>query len=57
MKRFPPCKKDFRAHALQEEKQKSKWAILFAQFTDVMIIILVIAAGIFFFEENIQMLL
>jgi len=45
----PALQKEFGANALQEAKQKSKWAILFAQFTDVMIIILIIAAGISFF--------
>ena len=40
--------KEFGANALTETKQKSKWLIVFAQFTDVMIIILIIAAVISF---------
>jgi Ca2+-transporting ATPase len=39
---------EFGANALQETKQKSKFSILLAQFTDVMILILIIAAGISF---------
>ncbi len=45
----PSLQKEYGANALQEAKQKSKWSILLAQFTDVMIIILFIAAGISFF--------
>jgi Ca2+-transporting ATPase len=40
--------KEFGENALQEAKQRSKLSILFAQFTDVMILILVIAAVISF---------
>jgi len=40
--------KEFGVNALQEARQKSKLSILLAQFTDVMIIILIIAAGISF---------
>ncbi len=42
--------KEFGENDLTETKQKSKWLILLAQFTDVMIMILVIAAGISFFS-------
>lgn len=35
-------------NALQETQQKSKWSILLSQFTDIMIIILLIAAAISF---------
>ena len=40
--------KEFGVNALTETKQKSKWLMLLAQFTDVMIIILMIAAVISF---------
>ena len=40
--------KEFGENALQEAKHKSKLSILIAQFTDVMILILVIAAVISF---------
>ena len=40
--------KEFGENALSETKQKSKWLILLSQFTDVMIIILIIAAVISF---------
>ena len=40
--------KEFGANVLTETRQKSKWTILLAQFTDVMIIILIIAAVISF---------
>jgi Ca2+-transporting ATPase len=42
--------KEFGENTLIETKQKSKWLILLAQFTDVMIIILIIAAFISFFS-------
>ncbi|HLU90206.1 MAG TPA: cation-translocating P-type ATPase, partial [Cyclobacteriaceae bacterium] len=35
-------------NVLEEAKQKSRWAILFSQFSDVMIIILLVAAAISF---------
>ncbi|MBC7935598.1 MAG: HAD-IC family P-type ATPase [Rhizobacter sp.] len=38
----------FGANALTETKQKGKWAILLAQFSDIMIIILIIAALVSF---------
>lgn len=41
--------KKYGANALLEAKQKSKLSILLAQFTDVMILILVIAAAVSFF--------
>lgn len=41
-------RKEFGENALTETKQKSKWAILLAQLTDVMIIILIVAAVISF---------
>ena len=44
----PNLQKKFGKNALQEAKQKSKLSILFAQFTDVMILILVIAAIVSF---------
>ncbi|MBC7889827.1 MAG: cation-translocating P-type ATPase [Ferruginibacter sp.] len=44
----PLLQKEFGENALKEGKQKSKLSILIAQFTDVMIIILVIAAVISF---------
>ncbi|MES2777704.1 MAG: cation-translocating P-type ATPase [Bacteroidota bacterium] len=40
---------EFGENVLQEAKQKSRLAILAGQFTDVMIIILIVAAGISFF--------
>ena len=40
--------KEFGENELTETKQKSKWLLLLAQFTDVMIIILIIAAVISF---------
>ncbi|MBC7511602.1 MAG: cation-translocating P-type ATPase [Ferruginibacter sp.] len=40
--------KEFGENALTETKHKSKWLLLLAQFTDVMIIILIIAAVISF---------
>ena len=40
--------KEYGENALQEAKQKSKLSILLAQFTDVMILILIIAAVISF---------
>ncbi|MHA4842837.1 cation-translocating P-type ATPase [Flavitalea antarctica] len=43
-----PLQQEHGKNVLKESKQKSKWAILLSQFTDVMIIILVIAAGISF---------
>ena len=45
----PALQQQFGENALQEAKQKSRLSILLGQFTDVMIIILVIAAGISFF--------
>ena len=42
------ARKEFGENALQETKQKSKLSILVAQFTDVMILILIIAAIISF---------
>ena len=45
---IPALKKEFGENALQEAKPKSKWAILFSQFKDVMILILLIAATISF---------
>lgn len=44
----PALQQKFGENALQEAKRKSKLAILLSQFTDVMIIILLIAAGISF---------
>jgi Ca2+-transporting ATPase len=43
-----PLQEEHGKNVLKESKQKSKWSILLAQFTDVMIIILVVAAGISF---------
>src|SRR5690242_9071426 len=45
---IPARQKEYGLNVLQEEKQKSKWAILLGQFNDVMIIILIIAAIISF---------
>ena len=45
---IPSLQKEFGKNALQEAKQRSKVSILFAQFTDVMVIILIIAAIISF---------
>lgn len=45
---IPALQKEFGLNALQEAKQKSRWSILLAQFTDIMIIILIIAAVISF---------
>ena len=47
-KQIPLLQKEFGKNVLQETKQKSKLSILLAQFTDVMIIILVVAAVISF---------
>ena len=44
----PSLQKEFGENALQETKRRSKLSILLAQFTDVMIIILIIAAVISF---------
>src|SRR5678815_3452982 len=44
----PALQKKYGANVLQEAKQKTKLAILLSQFTDIMIIILVIAAIISF---------
>ena len=44
----PALQKEFGKNALQETKRRSKLAILFAQFRDVMIIILIVAAIISF---------
>ena len=44
----PPLQKEYGPNSLQEAKQKSKLSILLSQFTDVMILILVIAAAISF---------
>ena len=40
--------KEYGKNVLREAKQKSRWAILLSQFNDVMIIILLVAAGISF---------
>ncbi len=45
---IPSLQKEFGENALQEAKRRSKLSILLAQFTDVMIIILIIAAAISF---------
>lgn len=45
---IPGLQKEFGENALQEAKQKSKWAILLGQFSDVMIIILLVAAAVSF---------
>ena len=47
-KDIPSIQKKFGENVLAEAKQKSKWSILLAQFMDVMIIILIIAAVISF---------
>ncbi|MEO5638990.1 MAG: HAD-IC family P-type ATPase, partial [Chitinophagaceae bacterium] len=44
----PNLQKEFGKNILQEAKQKSKLSILIAQFTDVMILILIVAAVISF---------
>ena len=44
----PALQKKYGANVLQEAKQKTKLAILLSQFTDIMIIILMIAAIISF---------
>src|SRR6187551_611000 len=44
----PALQKKYGANVLQEAKQKTKLAILLSQFTDIMIIILIIAAFISF---------
>ena len=44
----PGLQKEFGKNALQEAKRKSKLSILIAQFTDVMIVILIVAAVISF---------
>jgi len=46
---IPSLQKEFGKNILQEAKQKSKFSILLSQFKDVMIVILIIAAGISFF--------
>src|SRR6476619_6517409 len=45
---IPALQKEFGKNALQEAKRKSKLSILIAQFTDVMILILIVAAVISF---------
>lgn len=45
---IPSLQNEYGANTLQEAKQKSKLSILIAQFTDVMILILVIAAVVSF---------
>jgi P-type Ca2+ transporter type 2C len=45
---IPARQKEYGLNALQEAKQKSRWAILLEQFNDVMIIILIIAVIISF---------
>lgn len=45
---IPALQKEFGLNVLQEAKQKSRLSILVAQFTDIMIIILIIAAVISF---------
>lgn len=45
---IPVLQKEFGDNTLEESKRKSKFAILLGQFTDVMIIILIIAAIISF---------
>jgi Ca2+-transporting ATPase len=50
--RIPLLQKEFGKNVLQETKQKSKLPILLAQFTDVMIIILAVAAVISFVVDE-----
>ncbi|WP_152270395.1 cation-translocating P-type ATPase [Agriterribacter humi] len=45
---IPALQKEYGPNALQEAKQKSRLSILLAQFTDIMIIILIVAAVISF---------
>lgn len=45
---IPPLQKEFGLNVLQEARQKSRLSILLAQFADIMIIILIIAAVISF---------
>ncbi|MEO6547303.1 MAG: cation-translocating P-type ATPase [Ferruginibacter sp.] len=47
---IPDLQKQFGKNILTATKQKSKLAILLSQFTDLMVIILIIAAGISFFS-------
>ncbi len=44
----PKLQQEFGTNSLKEAKRKSRFAILMSQFTDVMIVILVVAAGISF---------
>jgi P-type Ca2+ transporter type 2C len=45
---IPALQQEYGANELKEAPQKSKWAILLSQFTDVMIVILMIAAVVSF---------
>ncbi len=45
---IPALQREFGPNALQEAKQKTRLSILIAQFTDIMIIILIIAAAVSF---------
>ena len=47
--KVPTLQKEFGKNVLKEAKQKSKLVIFLSQFTDVMIVILIIAAAISFF--------